>query len=107
MSTHWGLILTIGTFDGVHLGHRHLVHQVVSRARERMTPGKKRERCFHLSGPGLALCTLSRAVVPSSVPVGVSTGRPLSQKQVRLRSLSGPSGSVPNCHGCTVCAGGS
>jgi riboflavin kinase/FMN adenylyltransferase len=29
------VILTIGTFDGVHLGHRHLVEQVMRRARER------------------------------------------------------------------------
>jgi len=29
------LVLAIGTFDGVHLGHRHLVQQVVSRARGR------------------------------------------------------------------------
>ena len=26
-------ILTIGTFDGVHLGHRHLLGQLVQRAR--------------------------------------------------------------------------
>jgi riboflavin kinase/FMN adenylyltransferase len=29
------VVLTIGTFDGVHLGHRHLVQQVVRRSRER------------------------------------------------------------------------
>lgn len=29
------IVLTIGTFDGVHLGHRHLVQQVVRRSRER------------------------------------------------------------------------
>lgn len=28
------IVLTIGTFDGVHLGHRHLVQQVVRRSRE-------------------------------------------------------------------------
>lgn len=29
-----GVVLTLGVFDGVHLGHRHLIGQVVGRARQ-------------------------------------------------------------------------
>jgi riboflavin kinase/FMN adenylyltransferase len=29
------IVMTIGTFDGVHLGHRHLAQQVICHARER------------------------------------------------------------------------
>lgn len=35
MAAERDLVLAIGTFDGVHLGHRYLVQQVVRRAEER------------------------------------------------------------------------
>jgi riboflavin kinase/FMN adenylyltransferase len=34
MAPDGGIVLTMGVFDGVHLGHRHLIGQVVSRARQ-------------------------------------------------------------------------
>jgi riboflavin kinase/FMN adenylyltransferase len=34
MAPEGGVVLTMGVFDGVHLGHRHLIGQVVSRARQ-------------------------------------------------------------------------
>jgi riboflavin kinase/FMN adenylyltransferase len=68
-----GLILTIGTFDGVHLGHRHLVHQVVSRARER--------GC--LSG-AITFHPHPRAVVTGHGPSGLCT---LDKRLALLRGL--------------------
>src|SRR6185437_16483224 len=31
--SHWGSVVTVGTFDGIHLGHRALIERVIEHGR--------------------------------------------------------------------------
>jgi len=67
------LVLTVGTFDGVHLGHRHLVQQAVRRSRER--------GCL---SAGITFYPHPRAVVTGQGPASLCT---LDDRLALLRGL--------------------
>ena len=88
-----GLILTIGVFDGVHRGHRHLAHRVVRRARKRGCLGAV--ITFHphpravLTGEGPSYLTTldERLARLHGLGLDVVTHLPFSAKLARLSAF--------------------
>jgi riboflavin kinase/FMN adenylyltransferase len=87
------VVLTIGTFDGVHLGHQHLVRQVVRRSQER--------RClsgavtFHPhpravvtgDGPPYLVCLDERLAKLRRLGLDIVTALPFTRDLARLSAL--------------------
>ena len=87
------VVLTIGTFDGVHLGHRHLVQQVVRRSRERgylsgaVTCHPHPRAVVTGDGPPYLMCLDDRLAQLRGLGLDIVAALPFTQDLAQLSAL--------------------